>query len=113
MVPEGITLNYLSRRINSTPCLFWDPKSLSVFGQAKMTSLFEQAPPDYVLVIERNPAEFGVGYFGGYPGYGVELMQWIRKNYQPVLLIGNEPLQDGRFGIKILKRLPAAQRVGN
>ena len=46
----------------------------------------------------------GVGYFGLYPGFGTDLMRWIDKNYQPVQLIGNEPLQNGLFGIKILKR---------
>jgi hypothetical protein len=34
-------------------------------------------------------------------------MQWIDKNYRPVQLVGSEPLQNGLFGIKILKRIPA------
>jgi hypothetical protein len=33
-------------------------------------------------------------------------MQWIQKNYQTEILFGNEPLKNGSFGIKILKRLP-------
>jgi hypothetical protein len=37
-------------------------------------------------------------------------MQWIDKNYQPVYLIGHEPLQNGLFGIKILKRLSSGRR---
>jgi hypothetical protein len=106
-VPEGLTLNYLSRRINPTPCLDWNPTMFTVFGQEKMTAAFEQNPPDYVLIVEWKTYEFGIGYFGREPGYGVELMQWIRSHYQPVQLFGSEPLQNGLFGIKVLKRLPA------
>jgi hypothetical protein len=104
VLPEGTTINYLSRRVNPTPCLDWTPTVLSVFGQANMTAAFERNPPDYILLVERDMSEFGVGYFGHYPGYGTDLMQWIGKNYQPVQLIGNEPLQNGLFGIKIMKR---------
>jgi len=107
VLPEGTTLNYLSRRMNSTPCLDWTPTVLTAFGQAGMTAAFEKNPPDYIFLVERDTSEFGVGYFGRSPGYGVELMQWIGENYQPVSLIGHEPLANGLFGIEILKRLPS------
>ena len=95
------------RRVNPTPCLDWTPTVLTAFGQAGMTAAFEKNPPDYICLVERDTAEFGVGYSGHSPGYGVELMQWIEKNYQPVNLIGQEPLRNGLFGIEILKRLSA------
>jgi hypothetical protein len=107
-LPQGVIVNYLSRRINPTPDLDWNPTMFTVFGQEKMTAAFEKNPPDYVLLVEWTPYEFGVGEFGHYPGYGVELMRWIGKNYQPVQLFGSEPLKNGLFGIKILKRIPAA-----
>jgi len=107
VLPDGITLNYLSRRINPTPCLFWDPNVMTMFGQDRMTSLFEQNAPDYIVVIEQDQRDLGVGYFGSFPGYGVELMQWINKNYQTAQLIGSEPLRDGNFGIKIMRRQPS------
>jgi hypothetical protein len=103
VLPEGTTINYLCRRVNPTPCLDWTPTVLSVFGQMNMTAAFEKNPPDYILLVERDTSEFGVGYFGQ-AGYATDLMQWIDKNYQPVRLIGHEPLQNGLFGIKILKR---------
>ncbi len=104
VLPEGTTINYLSRRINPTPCVDWTPTVLSAFGQTNMTAAFEKSPPDYILLVERETSEFGAGYFGSYPGYGTDLMQWIEKNYRPVLLLGHEPLRNGLFGIKILKR---------
>ena len=108
VLPSGVMLNYLSGRINPTPCLFWDPNSMAVFGQATMTARFKAAPPDYVLVLEQDQSEFGVKYLGGTPGYGVELMQWIKQNYKAAVIIGNEPLRDGHFGVEIFKRLPPA-----
>ena len=107
VLPEGTTLNYLSRRVNPTPCLDWTPTVLTAFGQAGMTAAFEKNPPDYILLVERDTSEFDIGYFGRSPGYGAELMQWIGENYQPVYLIGHEPLRNGLFGIEILKRLPS------
>ena len=107
VLPEGVTLNYLTRHVNPTPCLFWDPNMLSVFGQARMTDAVKTNPPDYIFIIEKSSADFGVGYFGSSPDYGLGLMQWIQKNYKTELLIGHEPLTNGLFGIKILKHLPA------
>jgi len=106
IVPDAIMLNYLTRRVNPTPCLFWDPNSLAVMGQSNMTAAFEKNPPDYIFIVERDSSEFKMGYFGSSPDFGLGLMQWIQKNYQTEILFGNEPLKNGSFGIKILKRLP-------
>ncbi|MBU6411109.1 MAG: hypothetical protein KGR98_12045, partial [Verrucomicrobia bacterium] len=106
VLPEGITLNFLARRVNPTPCLSWDPNMMIVFGQARMTAAFEAHPPDYVVLIERNQSEFDTPEFG-HSGYGQALMQWVTTNYSPVFLIGHPPLQNGRFGIQILRRRPA------
>jgi hypothetical protein len=103
-LPQGVLLNYLSRRINPTPCLDWNPTMFTVFSQEKMTTAFENSPPDYVLLVEWKSYDFGVGYFGSDPGYGEELMDWVGKNYSLVKLVGSEPLKKGLFGIKILKR---------
>jgi hypothetical protein len=81
----------------------------TVFGQDTMTEAVEKNPPDYIFIVDWDSSEFKVGYFGSTPEYGQALMQWIQKNYKTQVLIGNEPLKDGRFGIKILKRISPAQ----
>ena len=105
-LPQDAMLNYFTRRINPTPCLDWSPNLVRVFGVSNMAAAFEKTPPDYVALVEWKPFALGVDYFGRDPGYGMEVMQWIKANYQPVQLIGREPLQNGLFGIKILKREP-------
>ena len=105
-LPQGAMLNFLSRHVNPTPCLDWNPTMFTVFSQEKMTAAFEKNPPDYVVLVEWNAYDFGVvGEFGHCPGYGVELMQWIARNYAPAALFGSEPLKNGLFGVKILKRI--------
>jgi hypothetical protein len=106
VVPTGITLNYLARRVNPTPCLFWDPNILAVCGQKEMTARFEAHPPDYVLLVGGSHNEWNVPYFGSDPGDGAEVMDWIRKNYQGVMVIGHEPLRDDQFGLEFLKHAP-------
>jgi 4-amino-4-deoxy-L-arabinose transferase-like glycosyltransferase len=109
VLPQGVMINYLMRRVDPTPGIDWNPTMFTVFGQDRMTDAFEAHPPDYVFIVEWSAADFGVGYFGSSPEYGQRLIQWIYHNYQPVLLIGHEPLQNGLFGIRIWKRLPLAQ----
>jgi hypothetical protein len=104
-LPEGIMLNYLTRHVNPTPCLDWNPNYFTVFGQDTITDACEQHPPDYIFLVDWDSSEFGAGNFGSTPDYGQALMQWIQKNYKTQILIGHEPLKDGRFGIKILKRI--------
>lgn len=106
VVPTGITLNYLTRRVNPTPCLFWDPNLLAVCGQKEMNERFEAHPPDYVLLVGGNHNDWNIPYFGSDPGDGAEVMDWIRKNYRGVLIIGREPLRDGQFGLEFLKYAP-------
>jgi hypothetical protein len=105
VLPEGVMLNFLAGRVNPTPCLTWEPVIMKALGPSKMTAAFEQHPPDYILLVERDTSEFGIGYFGS-PGFGDDVMQWVRENYQSVQLIGDEPLKSDKFGVEILKHVP-------
>jgi hypothetical protein len=106
VVPSGVTLNYLTRRVNPTPCLFWDPNLLAVYGTKEMTARFEARPPDYVLLAGGNHDDWDIAYFGSDPRDGAEVMDWIRKNYRAVCVIGREPLRDRQFGLEFLKYAP-------
>lgn len=113
-VPEGASINFLAGRINPTPCIFWDHNVIAVFGEATMNAAFEQSPPDYVVIIDRNFGTLDPTPFGS-PGYDQDVMRWIQQNYQTQILIGHEPLKNEGFGIKILKRLnkPLASDTGH
>jgi hypothetical protein len=118
VLPEGAMINYLSRRVNPTPCLVWVPPVMAVFGQTNMTAAFEENSPDYILIIARNTSEFGVGYFGYYPRYGTELMQWIEDHYDRVYPAPDPagksaPQEQPFFELQILKRRPPVLAAGN
>jgi hypothetical protein len=107
VLPEGATLNFLSRRANSTPYVNFMLPEWQTFGSSKILEAFKTAPPDFVVLAHKDTAEYGVSYFGQSEIYGAALMKWINENYTPEALFGSEPLQNGRFGIKILKRKKA------
>jgi hypothetical protein len=102
-LPEGIMLNYLSRRTTTVPYVNFMIPEMIVFGEPRMLNDFKSRPPEYVMLVDNNSSEFGVGPFGSDPRNGKQIMDWVNQNYQPVTLIGSEPLQGGNFGIKILK----------
>jgi hypothetical protein len=104
VLPAGAMLNYLLRRTNPTGYLRWNPPELAVFGQSNMTRAFAQRPPDYIILMGVDNSEFGVRFLGDNESFGLELMRWINGAYQPACLIGDDWMQNGKFGIKILKR---------
>jgi hypothetical protein len=102
-IPEGALLNYLTRRSNPTPYVVF-MSEVWAFGEQTMFDAYRKSPPDYIALVHRDSSEWGVPYFGQKKGYGREMMEWINQNYQPVHLIGSEPLKTNVFGIKILSR---------
>ena len=102
--PEGVMLNYLSRRTNPTPFINFMVPELREIGEANVLSALKSTEPDFIVVAHRDTSEYGVGFFGSDPSYGKAIMDWVGQHYAGVALIGNEPLQEARFGIKVLKR---------
>ncbi len=105
VLPEGAMINYLSRHRNPTPYIVF-MSEIYAFGEERMMAPYRAAPPDYLLLVHRETAEYGLKLFGQQKGYGLDAMQWISTNYEPVQLIGAEPLKTGEFGIKIFRRKP-------
>jgi len=104
VVPEGVMVNYLTRRVNPTHCPVWLPPEIEAFGQTNMLNSFEQHAPDYIILLHRSVSEYNLKYFGQQPEYGMALMQWIRQNYDLEFQEGDVPLQNWHFGLQILKR---------
>lgn len=101
VLPEGVMINYLARRINPTPYTNFMPPELMVFGEERMLVAFQSRPPDYVVLVHKDTSEYGPRFFGR--DYGQKLFNWIRGNYRPVSLVGATPLQTDQFGILLLE----------
>lgn len=111
VLPEGVMINYLSRRANPGHYLLWNGNDVAAFGQAEMTADFEKFPSDYILFVHRDESEYGLKPFGQDQRFGLDLMRWIEKNYEPIFRIGDEPFSNTGFGVKILRRLGAGNQI--
>jgi 4-amino-4-deoxy-L-arabinose transferase-like glycosyltransferase len=103
VLPEGIMLNYLSRRTTTSPYVNFMMGEMIVFGEKRIVDDLKARPSDYVILVDSDPSEFGVGPFGTDPRYGQQIMDWVNQHYTPIALVGGEPLRSRDFGIKILK----------
>lgn len=104
--PEGVMINYLSRRENPTPYISLMVPEVLTFGESVIQRTFEMAPPDYILLVHKDTTEYGVPYFGSDPRNGQAIMDWIGRRYTTVEVIGRTPLREGGYGIAILKASP-------
>lgn len=103
--PDGVMINYLLRRENPTPHLGMTlPEILSV-GEGVILRTYEMASPDYILLVHKDSAEYGVPLFGSDPRNGQAIMDWVGRRYSTVEVIGRTPLHEGGYGIAILKRI--------
>ena len=85
-LPEGIMLNYLSRRAITLPYVNFMMPEIITFGEKRIVDDFKARPPDYVMLVDNDPSEFGVGQFGDDPRYGKKIMDWVNQYYEPVAL---------------------------
>lgn len=103
-LPEGIMLNYLARRPNPTRHHSVVMMAALTFDEAPVLRAFQATPPDFILLVHRDAHEFGEPFYGQARGYGQQMMSWVTQNYEPVQLIGNEPMREAdSFGIKIFR----------
>jgi hypothetical protein len=102
VMPEGIMLNYLTRRRTPTRHINFMPPELILFGEAEILEELRSSPPDAVILVHKDTQEYGYRLFGRQ--YGVAIMRWIRERY-PVgqIVFGDPPLREGsRFGVEFL-----------
>jgi hypothetical protein len=104
VLPEGVMLNYLTRRINPTKFTNMMVPELIAYGETVILAEITAHCPDYIVLVHKDTSEYGVGYFGTDPRNGMRIMAWVNNHYSMVSLLGSEPFRGERFGIKIMKR---------
>lgn len=106
VLPEGIMLNYLARRVNPTPYINFMPPEMLLYGEAEIVAAFQSSPPDYVVFMHKNTRLYGYEFFGR--DYGRALYRWVTSNYQLSRRFGPKPFEVGAgFGIEIFKQTAA------
>jgi hypothetical protein len=104
VLPEGVMLNYLSRRTNPSPYINFLPLVTAAYGETSILTSLRQRPPDYLILFHRDTTEFGAGLFGRDASYGRSMLEWIESDYRPVFQTGQQPLvKPDQFGAILLK----------
>ncbi len=101
VLPEGLSLNYWSRRPTPTRYLGFMPTELAMFGEGAVIAALDAHPPDCVVVVHKDTSDYGVRFFG--QDYGRELAAWISARYEPVASFGAAPFVDWRFGVVVMR----------
>ncbi len=103
-LPQGVMLNYLSRRENPSPYIQISMTEILLFGESRILKSIQEKRPDYIAMVHVESGEFGVSYFGVDFRFGARIMQWVRENYTEMVIFGDRPLLHPGFGIMILER---------
>ena len=99
VLPEGLMINYLSRRASPLP-----PWDRHITEEAYLTQL-QAAAPDFVVLISRNATESVESRFGTEGGPGTQIAGWVRTNYAVENQTGADPLASQReMGVVIFRK---------
>lgn len=103
VLPEGVMLNYLTRRVNPTPYINFMPPEFLIFGEAAMLDALERTTPDWIALVHKDTREYGVRFFGR--DFGRSIFAWIQRAYEPVEKLGGRPFApETPFGVQLLRR---------
>jgi len=87
VLPEGVLVNYLARRLNPTPYVSFMPAEVAIAGEDTMLAALEQARPDYLLVVWRRLTEYGHQPYG-VGEFGQGILAWLDREYEIVAQFG-------------------------
>lgn len=107
VLPEGVMINYLTRRCNPSRYFEFTPNIVEAIGEKNIVDEISSAHPSFILLSEKDTSEHGARYFG--TDYALNISSWIKNNYDKVSLIGLEPLTGNGFGIIIAKKKEVQQ----
>jgi 4-amino-4-deoxy-L-arabinose transferase-like glycosyltransferase len=91
VAPEGIMLNYLSRRVNPTPYVTMMPVEVMMFGEQTILAAYQQHPPDYLVLTDEDMYDYGFKYLSDSAPI---LFQWLHSQYH---IVGETPVLGSTF----------------
>ena len=101
VLPEGITLNYLSRKKSPVPeLLFYVSPQL----EDKILVKLRANPPTWVVFLSRDLTEYGVSHYGAKGQSGDKILDYIITHYSLVDSMGGDPSGALPVGGRLYKR---------
>lgn len=101
VMPDGVMLNYLSRRNNSSRYFEFTPNFVEAVGEEKMIHEISLTSPSFIILSKKDTSEHGAKNFGA--DYALNIYSWITDNYDKVFSTGDGTLTGNDFGITIYK----------
>jgi hypothetical protein len=80
--PQGIMLNFLTKRTTPLPHIVFMEAEIAVFGEEEMLRSFKEHKPDYVVLSNQMP--FNYYHHKSGAKYAHTIRAWILANYHPV-----------------------------
>jgi hypothetical protein len=98
VLPEGVMLNYLSRRPTPTRYTVVLPTELALYGEPPILAALQSHSPDWLLLVDRDMEEPGLRFFG--QDFARSIGRWAVADYRGLVEF------TGRgFGIIVLRRV--------
>ena len=88
VMPEGVMINYLSRRQNPLSEYDFEPSIVNLFGEDKIIDSLKRTSPSYIILISMDMSEYGDRTFG--IDYGKKVYRWILENYDNKFIWGED-----------------------
>jgi hypothetical protein len=106
VIPEGISLNYWTRRRHPLRIMDLLPATLRL-NRGDVVPELAAHPPDLVVLVSRaNPEELGFKAYGQDEASGKAIVDWVMAHYTRVAHDGTAPFAPGGVGIEIYRRNP-------
>jgi hypothetical protein len=102
VLPEGSLLNVLTALPRPTRFGTLMPFEARLYGEDAILHAFEERPPAWVVLVQKDTSEYGPRFFGR--DYLRGLGTFIGQGYRPVARWGAEPFTGVEFGVKLLQR---------
>jgi hypothetical protein len=103
VLPEGVMINYLTRRQTPLATTHFFAGALIGGREAGLVRALGREPPPWVIVVSRDLREYGVSRYGESPGHGELLLRWVLANYTQVAALGGDPLDPNQRGARYFK----------
>jgi hypothetical protein len=107
VVPEGLMVNYLARRISPVAEWIFIDLTLANGKEGRLVERLAANPPEYVVLLSRDLREHGISRFGdpGQPGQG--LLKYLSGHYERHSQFGGDPFDVSTRGAVLLKLVGA------
>jgi 4-amino-4-deoxy-L-arabinose transferase-like glycosyltransferase len=100
VVPDGAGINYATGMFNPATYDILNPLVLELIGERRITQAYAAHPPDFILLVHHDTAQYGARWFGR--DYARDMAALLASRYEPVGRFG-EP-DDGRLPIDLFRR---------